>query len=103
VPAQVANIVSPPNVFTLGETQATGNNLLVLNLVPQTNQKAVTQGENVVVTGVLRKFVIADVEKQYNFVLGPDQRRVLVQYTNKPVLIANTVYRAYLSATSVTP
>lgn len=102
VPGQVANIVSP-NAFTLGENQATGNNLLVLNLIPQTDQKAVTQGENVVVTGVLRKFVIADIEKQYNFALEPDLRRVLVQYTNKPVLIANNVYRAYPSTTPPTP
>jgi len=86
VPGNVERIYSP-NAFVLE------NNLLVLNPYPkQATRQKVTQGEKVVVTGVLDRLVIADLEREYGFTLEPGIRKQLADYADKPVLIVDNVY-----------
>ncbi len=90
VPAEVENIVGP-NAFTLDEEQLLGaNDLLVLVPNPQ---RPVEEGGKVVVTGVLRQFVVADLDRDYDLTWDLDlQRQLEVEYANRPVLIAQSVY-----------
>ncbi|MBD2307739.1 hypothetical protein H6G17_19920 [Chroococcidiopsis sp. FACHB-1243] len=87
VPGDVSNIYSP-YAFTLDES------LLVLNPNPQPNfRQNVDRGEKVVTTGVLRQFVIADLERDYGLKFDADVRRQLeTAYAGKPVLISDGVY-----------
>jgi len=88
VPGDVAEILSP-RVFRYEE------DLLVLNPSPEPQQLArLNEGEKVVTTGVLRKFVLAEIERDYDLT-GEDAeviQRLDVENRNKPVLIADTVY-----------
>lgn len=90
VPAEVENIVGP-NAFTLDEEQLLGaSDLLVLVPNPQ---RPVEEGEKVVATGVLRQFVVADLDRDYDLTWDLDlQRKLEVEYSNRPVLIADSVY-----------
>lgn len=86
VPGDVANIYSP-TVFTLED------GLLALNPNPKSNFNSVNKGEKVVATGVVGRFVIADLERDYGFTLDAGLRKQLeVEYANRPVLIVDTVY-----------
>lgn len=87
--------VSGTNAFTLSEDRLFGGqNLLVLRATGDTtNQAAVQNGESVAVTGVLRPFSVADLEREYKLDLDPATRqRLETEYANKPVLIADGVY-----------
>lgn len=85
VPGEVQNILSPV-AFTISD------NLLVLNLNPKQKIEKVNQGEKVVVTGVTRRLVIAEIERDYNMTLDSGLRRQLeADYVDKPVVIADTV------------
>ncbi|OWY64355.1 hypothetical protein B7486_47755 [cyanobacterium TDX16] len=87
VPGNVERVYSP-NAFVLE------NNLLVLNPYPkQAARQKVTQGEKVVVTGVLDRLVVADLEREYGFTLDAGIRKQLeVDYADRPVLIIDNVY-----------
>jgi hypothetical protein len=58
-----------------------------------TPQGTVNEGEKVAVTGVLRPFVYAELEREYNLKWDLTlQKQIEAEYTNKPVLVANEVY-----------
>ena len=90
VKAEVEDIISP-NSFTLDEDKLTSTqDLLVLNTTPG---QTINDGQEIVVTGVLRPFVVADIEREYD--LNWDltlQRKLEAEYSQKPVLIAQNVY-----------
>ncbi|MBD3885324.1 hypothetical protein IFO70_26710 [Phormidium tenue FACHB-886] len=83
------------NAFTLDEDQLIGGQeLLVLRATPAAaNQPAIQDGEKIAVTGVLRPFVIAELERDYDFNWDTGIQQTLeAEYRNKPVLIAENVY-----------
>lgn len=88
--------VTGPNSFTLDEDQLFGaTDLLVLRANPKagTATPAIEDGETVAVTGVLRPFVVADIEREYDLTWDLDlQRKLEAEYSQKPVLIADAVY-----------
>lgn len=89
--------IRSPNVFTLNEDQLFGaTDLLVLRANPKVGTPtpaAVKDGETVAVTGVLRPFVVADIERDYDLTWDLDlQKKLEVEYSQKPVLIADAVY-----------
>ena len=93
VKGEVEDIVSP-TAFRLDEDGLDGvidnKDLLVLN--PKTGQ-TVKDDQAIVVTGVLRPFVVADIERDYD--LNWDltvQRKLEAEYSQKPVLIAQSVF-----------
>jgi hypothetical protein len=58
-----------------------------------TPKGTVNEGEKVAVTGVLRPFVVAELEREYNLKWDLTvQKQLEAEYSNKPVLIANEVY-----------
>lgn len=93
VAGEVEDIVGP-NAFTLDEEQLIGgNDLLVLVANPKTATTAIKDGAYVAVTGVLRPFVVADIERDYDLTWDLDlQRKLEVEYSKKPVLIVQGVY-----------
>lgn len=76
--------------FTLDEEQLFGaEDLLVIN-TPVTEA---LDGETVTVTGKLRKFVLADFERDYDLTWDLDIKKKLeVEYSNKPVFVADSLY-----------
>ncbi|MGB3263547.1 MAG: hypothetical protein WBA89_06275 [Microcoleus sp.] len=90
VSGEVENIRSS-NSFTLDEEKLIGGeDLLVIHTVPQPSMK---QGEKVAVTGVLRQFVVAELERDYDLQWDLTLKQKLeAEYTNKPVLVATGVY-----------
>lgn len=90
VESEIKQSISPL-AFLLGEDQLLGSsNLLVLN---PGSQRSVTQDQEVVVVGVLRPFVAADIEKDYNLTGDVNwQRQLETEYRNKPVLVAQYVF-----------
>ncbi|MGB5961870.1 MAG: hypothetical protein WBG73_14480 [Coleofasciculaceae cyanobacterium] len=90
VEAEIEKTISPI-AFTLDEEQLMGaSDLLVLNVTPE---KAISQGQKVVVTGIVRPFVVADIQRDYNLTWDLEwQRQIEAEYSNKPVLIAQRVY-----------
>lgn len=80
------------NSFTLDEDRLLGGqDLLVIRA--GTPKGTVNEGEKVAVTGVLRPFVVAELERDYD--LNWDltlQKKLEAEYSNKPVLVANEVY-----------
>ncbi|MEM9923270.1 MAG: hypothetical protein AAF915_05865 [Cyanobacteria bacterium P01_D01_bin.50] len=84
------------NTFTLDEEKLFGaTDLLVLNPKP----KAVIKDDEVVaVTGVLRPFVVAEFEREYD--LGWDlqlKQKLEAEYREKPVFVADSVYPSAIS------
>jgi len=84
------------NIFTLDEEKLFGaTDLLVFN----PNPKAVIKDDEVVaVTGVLRLFVAAEFEREYD--LGWDlqlKQKLEAEYTTKPVFVADSVYPSAIS------
>ena len=78
-------------VFELDEEQLFGaEDLLVIVIKPDTE---VQDEENVVVTGVLRPFIVAEFEREYelNWDLSL-QEQIETEYSNKPVLVAQDVF-----------
>ncbi|MBW4518047.1 MAG: hypothetical protein KME11_22840 [Timaviella obliquedivisa GSE-PSE-MK23-08B] len=83
------------NAFTLDEDRLFGaEDLLVIRATPTTGAlPAIRDGEKVAVTGVLRPFVVADLEREYDFNWDTGIQQVLeAEYSNKPVLVAEEVY-----------
>lgn len=90
VEAEVEKILSPIS-FTLDEDKLTATkDLLVLNTGAV---QTIKDGERVVVTGVLRPFILADIERDYDLKWNLTlQKQLEVEYKQKPVLIATAVY-----------
>ncbi|WP_228020077.1 hypothetical protein [Sphaerospermopsis sp. LEGE 08334] len=90
VTGEVENIDSPV-AFTLNEDKLLGTqDLLVLHTK---SEPVVREGEKVAVTGVLRPFVVADLERDYDITWDLDlQRKLEAEYRDKPVLVATDVY-----------
>ncbi|BAZ09019.1 hypothetical protein NIES4071_08250 [Calothrix sp. NIES-4071] len=90
VTGEVEDITSP-NSFTLDEDKLFGGqDLLVLRANPKVPVK---DGEKVAVTGVLRPFVVAEFERDYDLKWDLTvQRKLEAEYSNKPVLVATDVY-----------
>lgn len=84
------------NTFTLDEDELFGGeDLLVLNPKPKT---AIKDDEVVAVTGVLRPFVVAEFEREYE--LGWDlqlKQKLEAEYERKPVFVADSVYPSAIS------
>lgn len=91
VRSQVNNIQSPV-LFTLDDNYLVrGENLLVLLVA--TPKSAIKQSQTVGVMGVVRPFVVADIQKQYGITWDERVKRQLeADYTNKPILVADTMY-----------
>lgn len=80
------------NTFTLENDEFGGEDLLVLNA--QTGE-IVQDGDKVVVTGEVRPFIIADLEREYSLDWDLDmQRQLEAEYENQPVLVAEGIYPA---------
>ncbi len=90
--------VKNPTLFTLDEDQLLGTqDLLVLNARPRQNAAnpnlVVTKGDKIAVTGVVRPFVVADLERDYKFNWDQGLVRTLeAEYRNRPVLVADGLY-----------
>lgn len=100
VPGEIEDVTGE-NLFTLDEDALIGaNDLLVLvpndpNVVPY--QKNVKAGETVVATGTLKKFVVADLERDYKFTWDDGVKSKLeADYKDKPVLVVKTIYPSAL-------
>jgi len=92
VRAEVEDIIGPSS-FTLDEDKLTSTqDLLVLNTAPG---QTINDGQEVVVTGVLRPFVVTDIERDYD--LNWDltlQRKLEAEYSQKPALVAKSIFPA---------
>lgn len=86
------------SAFTLDEEQLFGaEDLLVVYASPRDGVQqplpAVTDGEEVAVTGVLRSFVVADFERDYDLQWDLEfQEQLEAEYSNRPVLVATGIY-----------
>ncbi|WP_414550168.1 hypothetical protein [Anabaena sp. CCY 0017] len=78
-------------LFSLNEGQLLGGEEL---LVLRTDSlPMISDEQSVVVTGVLRPFVVAELERDYNLTWDLDmQRQLEVEYSNKPVIVSTGVY-----------
>ncbi|WP_019503497.1 hypothetical protein [Pleurocapsa sp. PCC 7319] len=79
--------------FTLKEDQLIGGeNLLIINA---TGEPIPEVDEKVVVTGMVRPFIKADFEKDYDLTWDLDvQEEIEAEYTEKPVLVVDSIYSA---------
>ncbi|NEQ27151.1 MAG: hypothetical protein F6K28_50720 [Microcoleus sp. SIO2G3] len=93
VTGEVENLQSG-NVFELDEDRLLGaEDLLVIRANPAQNLSAIDEGEKVAVTGVLRPFVVAELERDYDLTWDLNIKEQLeAEYSQKPVLIADRVY-----------
>lgn len=91
VKGEVEN-VSNNRVFTLDEDRLVGgNDLTVINLANPA--QTVNEDNTVVVTGQVRPFVLADIERDYDLTWDLDyKRQIEAEYSNKPVLLATGIY-----------
>lgn len=83
------------NAFTLEEEQLFGGqDLLVLYPARAANQPVTLEdGEKVAVTGELRPFVVADLERDYEFTWEQGiEQQLEAEYRDRPVLVADDVY-----------
>ncbi|PZD70703.1 hypothetical protein C1752_10218 [Acaryochloris thomasi RCC1774] len=89
VEGEVEDVLDPTS-FTLDEEQLFGaTDLLVIN-TPITEA---LDGETVTVTGQLRKFVLADFERDYDLTWDLDVKKKLeAEYSDKPVFVADSLY-----------
>ncbi len=88
--------IKNPKMFTLDEDNLLGKqDLLVLNPTPA---MAVNNGQTVAVTGIMRPFRVAELEKEYKLTWDSGLKKELeLNYKEKPVLIADTVYPSRVS------
>lgn len=95
VTGEVESAEAGTGIFKLDEEQLFGaSDLLVIRTNPSTtNAAAIDDGEKVAVTGVLRPFIVADLERDYDLTWDLDVKRKLeAEYSQKPVLVADGVY-----------
>ena len=98
VTGEVGKILSP-TTFTLNDEQLFGgNDLLVLvanrkSANKPANTTAVKTNETLAVTGVLRPFVVADLERDYDLTWNLNlQKQLEAEYKTKPVLVVDAIY-----------
>jgi hypothetical protein len=91
VVGKVENIQSPV-LLTLDKNQLFGRqDLLVLLKTPP--KVAINQSQTVFVIGEVRSFVVAEIERDYNFTWDIYVKRNLeAEYGNRTVLVAETIY-----------
>lgn len=78
-----------PSTFTMSSRQFFGGQpILVVNASGTPFVFPQNQNVNVQVTGQVRRFVLADINRQYNLGLGADQYR---EYENRPAMIAQSI------------
>jgi hypothetical protein len=97
VHAEVENIYNQ-NAFILDNDALLGTQDLLV-IVPENIKRRADfqQGSTIVVTGDLRQFVVADIERDYNFVWDDQLRtRLEKEYSQRPVLIAKGIYPSAL-------
>ena len=77
--------------FTLKEDQLIGgDDLLIINASGEPIPEA---DEKVVVTGMVRPYVKADFERDYDLTWDLDvQEEIEAEYTEKPVLVVDSIY-----------
>ncbi|MCA1994192.1 MAG: hypothetical protein LDL41_19420, partial [Coleofasciculus sp. S288] len=82
-----------PITFTLDEDRLIGgSDLLVLK--PLSSPTSVEENEKVVVIGVLRPFVVSELDREYELTKDLNlQRRLDLEHRNKPVLLAKDIFR----------
>ena len=98
VTGEVEDVLSPTS-FTLDEDKLFGaSDLLVVVANPRTGNTAntpvaVKDNETVAVTGVLRPFVVTDLEREYDLTWDLELHKKLeAEYRTKPVLVVQSVY-----------
>ena len=91
IEGEVKDIVGV-SVFTLDEDQIFGgSDLVVINL---TGQPLPNQEEEVIITGFIRPFTKEELERYYNLKWSMEvQEKIETDYSNIPVLIADTIYQ----------
>lgn len=88
VSSKVAKVIGP-NAFTLDDKEFIGGKeLLVVGAIPVAG--SIDEGETVQVTGLVRKFVTAEIERDFDFDLQPELE---VEYEGKPVAIAQSIQK----------
>lgn len=88
VSSKVDKVISA-NAFTLDDKKFIGGKeLLVVGAIPTGDR--IVEGETVQVTGPVRKFVTAEIERDFDFNLQPDLE---VEYENTAVVIAQSIQR----------
>lgn len=95
VTGEIEEVQEGTNVFTLDDEQLFGGEgLLVLRATPAANtEPAIEDGETVAVTGTLRPFIIADLERDYDFNWDTGiEEQLEAEYSDRPVLIAEEIY-----------
>ena len=90
VEAEVEEVFDPV-AFTLDDEQFFGGkNLLVLN--PRATE-SISPGTKVVITGMVRQFVVSDIDEDYKLTQGLNwQKTMETEYRNKPVIMANRIF-----------
>ncbi|KST66765.1 hypothetical protein [Mastigocoleus testarum] len=95
VPGEIEDVKSD-NTFTLDEDRLIGGSDLLV-LVADSKKATVKDGETVVATGVLRPFIVAELEKEYEFTWDAGLKQKLeAEFRDKPVLVATSVYPSAL-------
>ncbi len=80
-----------PNSFRLDASGAMGSDTL-LAIVPNP-QSAIQPGQTVIATGVLRPFVLTEIEREHNLTWDLKVRDELeIEYKDQPVLIVDQIY-----------
>lgn len=86
VSSKVNEVISP-NAFTLDDKELIGGKeLLVVGAIPSAS--LIRKGDTVLVTGMVRKQITAEMEKDFNFDLQPELE---VEYESRPVVIAQSI------------
>ncbi|MCU0537647.1 MAG: hypothetical protein MUD14_27490 [Hydrococcus sp. Prado102] len=95
VSGEVENVYGA-NTFTLDEDQLFGGeDLLVIVRNAQGVSTPVEVDQTVATTGVLREFVVAELEREYNFNWDEGLVRQLeAEYKTRPVLVVDRVYQS---------
>ena len=94
--------IQSEDTFTLQEEQLLGaDNLLVIYAQPKAGSPeaqaapppTITDNEQVAVTGVLRPFVVSELERDYDLTWDAEvQQQLEANYSEKPVLVATQIY-----------
>ncbi|ARV59752.1 hypothetical protein BZZ01_14930 [Nostocales cyanobacterium HT-58-2] len=91
VRGEVDNIQSPV-LFTLDEKSLLGKEDLLVLLIA-TPKRAIKQGQTIGMEGVVRPFIVADIERDYGITWDQRVRQQLeADYGNKAVFVADTLY-----------
>lgn len=90
VSGQVGEQLSP-EAFTIQEEQLFGGEEVLV--IGANSLPAIEDGEEVVVTGVLRPYIAAEFERDYDLTWDLDlQRQIEAEYNEEPVLVAEEIY-----------